>query len=172
MCSFWQSFSFFSFHQSHFSQIVPSQFLAQQERPRRRPGNQIYLIANHPVTVIHQELNSGSVNMFKNRIDNYLVRARYTWIRPCGLSISQWLPCPQPSERSLGWQPCYILLFSWTLTVFLLFLLCVHFCKSKLFGQKVAVLFPSMFVAGITHLGTRTLFWSASNSISRSDWSQ
>ena len=41
-------------------------------------------------------VHSSSVNMFKNRIDNYLVR----------LSISQRLPCPQPSELLLGWQSC------------------------------------------------------------------
>ena len=34
--------------------------------------------------------------VFKDRIDNYLVRAGYTLIRTCGLSISQRLPCPQP----------------------------------------------------------------------------
>ena len=40
------------------------------------------------------------INMFKNRIDNYLVRAGYTYShRPTrGLSISKQLPCPQPSE--------------------------------------------------------------------------
>ena len=46
-------------------------------------------------------VHSSSVNMFKNRIDNYLVRGdQYR----CGLSISQRLPCPQPSELLLGWQ--------------------------------------------------------------------
>ena len=37
-----------------------------------------------------------SSSMCKNRIDNYLVRAGYSQIRTCGLSISQRLPCPQP----------------------------------------------------------------------------
>ena len=46
------------------------------------------------------------VVLFKNRIDNHLVRAGYT----CGLSISQRLPCSQPSELLLGWQSYYILL--------------------------------------------------------------
>ena len=47
-------------------------------------------------------VHSSTINMFKNRIDNYLVRAGYIWIHTCGLSISQWLPCPQPSEFLLG----------------------------------------------------------------------
>ena len=40
-------------------------------------------------------VHSSGVNMFKTRIDNYLVRAGYTYShRPtCGLLISQWLPC-------------------------------------------------------------------------------
>ena len=45
-------------------------------------------------------------DMFTNRIDNYLVRAGYSYIRTCGLSINQRLPCPQPYELSLGWQSC------------------------------------------------------------------
>ena len=48
--------------------------------------------------------------MFKNRMDNYLVREGYTYIRTCGLLISQMSACPQPSELLLGWQSCYILL--------------------------------------------------------------
>ncbi len=41
--------------------------------------------------------------MFKNRIVvTYLVRAIYSLIRTCGLSISLRLPCPQPSELLLG----------------------------------------------------------------------
>ena len=53
-------------------------------------------------------VHSSSVNMFKNRIDNYLVRAGSTlrFVHVCGLSISQRLPCPQPSELLLGWQSC------------------------------------------------------------------
>ena len=43
-----------------------------------------------------------AVPVFKNRIDKYLVRAGYTYIRTCGLSISQRLPCPQTSELLLG----------------------------------------------------------------------
>ena len=37
-------------------------------------------------------VNASSVNMFKNRIDRYMIRAGYDQI--VGLSISQWLPCP------------------------------------------------------------------------------
>ena len=37
-------------------------------------------------------------------IDNYLVGAGYTYIRTCGLSISQRLHCPQPSELLLQWM--------------------------------------------------------------------
>ena len=45
---------------------------------------------------IKGETNSAnSVDMFKNRIDRYLIRAGYTqMIKIVGLSISQWLPCP------------------------------------------------------------------------------
>ena len=43
-----------------------------------------------------------TINMFKNRIDKYLVRAGYSKIRTCGLSISQRLPCLQPSDLLLG----------------------------------------------------------------------
>ena len=39
-------------------------------------------------------VNASSVNMFKNRIDRYLIRAGYTYEKIVGLSISQWLPCP------------------------------------------------------------------------------
>ena len=39
-------------------------------------------------------VNASSVNMFKNRIDRYLIRAGYTDDKIVGLSISQWLPCP------------------------------------------------------------------------------
>ena len=39
-------------------------------------------------------VNSSSINIVKNIIDNYLVRARYTYINNCGLSISQRLPFP------------------------------------------------------------------------------
>ena len=37
---------------------------------------------------------ANSVNMFKNKVDTYLRRADYTYIKNVGLSISQWLPCP------------------------------------------------------------------------------
>ena len=43
-------------------------------------------------------VNASSVNMFKNRIDRYLIRVCYTIVhideKIVGLSISQWLPCP------------------------------------------------------------------------------
>ena len=39
-------------------------------------------------------VNASSVNMFKNRIDRYLIRTGYTDEKIVGLSISQWLPCP------------------------------------------------------------------------------
>ena len=45
-------------------------------------------------------VHSSSVN-----IDNYLVRIHLDSYM-CGLSISQRLPCPQPSEPLLGWQSC------------------------------------------------------------------
>ena len=51
-------------------------------------------------------VHSSSINIFKNRIDNYLVRAGYTYISTCGLLISQRLPCMQPSDLLLGWQSC------------------------------------------------------------------
>ena len=39
--------------------------------------------------------NASSMNMFKNGIDIYLIRAGYTYmIKIVGLSLSQWLPCP------------------------------------------------------------------------------
>ena len=52
-------------------------------------------------------MHAGSVNMFKNRIDKYLVRAGYTFNTIyCGLLMSQWLPCLLPSKAFLGWQSC------------------------------------------------------------------
>ena len=39
-------------------------------------------------------VDASSVNMFKNRIDRYLISAGYTDEKTVGLSISQWLPCP------------------------------------------------------------------------------
>ena len=51
-------------------------------------------------------VHSSTVNMFMNRIDNYLVRAGCTQIRTCELSISQRLPCSQLSELLPGWQSC------------------------------------------------------------------
>ena len=41
-------------------------------------------------------VNASSVNMFKNRIDRYMIRAGGLHIdyKIVGLSISQWLPCP------------------------------------------------------------------------------
>ena len=39
-------------------------------------------------------VHSSSINMFKNRIDNYFVTPGYSYIRTRGLSISQRLPCP------------------------------------------------------------------------------
>ena len=44
--------------------------------------------------------------MCKNRIYNDLVRAGCTSMRTCGLSISQRLPCPQPSELLLNLVKC------------------------------------------------------------------
>ena len=51
-------------------------------------------------------VHSSSINTVKNIIDNYLIGAGYTQIDTCGLSISQRLPCLQPSELLLGWQFC------------------------------------------------------------------
>ena len=53
-------------------------------------------------------VHSSSVRM--SRIDNYLVRAGYSHRLTCGLSISQWLPCLQPSELLVGWQSDQIML--------------------------------------------------------------
>ena len=39
-------------------------------------------------------VNASSVNMFKNRIDRYMIRAGYTYDKIVGLLISQLLPCP------------------------------------------------------------------------------
>ena len=40
-------------------------------------------------------VNASTLNMFKNKIDKYLRRAGYTWIKKTvGPSISPWLPCP------------------------------------------------------------------------------
>ena len=51
--------------------------------------------------------SSNSFNMFKKRIANYLVKAVYTLDAcTCVLSISQRLPCPQPSKVFIGWQSC------------------------------------------------------------------
>ena len=47
-------------------------------------------------------VNASSVNMFKNRIDRYLITAGYTQMRKLfGLSISQWLPYPLAIWNSL-----------------------------------------------------------------------
>ena len=50
--------------------------------------------------------NLAVLIMCNARIDNYLVRAGYTYIRTRGLSIIQRIPCPQPFELVLGWQSC------------------------------------------------------------------
>ena len=45
-------------------------------------------------------VNATSVNVFKNKIDNYFKRSGYVWtwaMRITGQSISHWLPCPVPS---------------------------------------------------------------------------
>ena len=39
-------------------------------------------------------VNASSVNMFKNRIDRYLIKAGYTYMIKLLDSISQWLPFP------------------------------------------------------------------------------
>ena len=39
-------------------------------------------------------VTASSVNMFENKVDTYLRRAGYTYMKKSGLSISQWLPCP------------------------------------------------------------------------------
>ena len=39
-------------------------------------------------------VNASSVNMFKNRIDRYVIWVGYTWMKILLDSISQWLPCP------------------------------------------------------------------------------
>ena len=51
-------------------------------------------------------VHSSGSNIFTNSIDNYFVRAGYTKIHMCALSISQRLPCPQSSELLLGRQSC------------------------------------------------------------------
>ena len=54
-------------------------------------------------------VNASSMNMFKNRIDKYLIRADID-DKVVGLSISQWLPCPlvvwKTGICSFGWQSC------------------------------------------------------------------
>ena len=48
----------------------------------------------------HYIFNATSVNMFKNKIDNYFKRSGYVYMWAAsitGHSISQWLPCPVPS---------------------------------------------------------------------------
>ena len=46
------------------------------------------------------------INMFNNRVNNYLERTGYTYggthMPTCGLSINQRLHCPQPAELLLG----------------------------------------------------------------------
>ena len=39
-------------------------------------------------------VNASSVNMFKNRIDRYLIGGLHIDEKIVGLSMSQWLPCP------------------------------------------------------------------------------
>ena len=39
-------------------------------------------------------VNASSVNMFKNRIDRYLISGLHIDEKIVGLSIRQWLPCP------------------------------------------------------------------------------
>ena len=39
-------------------------------------------------------VNASSVNMFKNRIDRYMMSGLHIDDKIVGLSISQWLPCP------------------------------------------------------------------------------
>ena len=58
-------------------------------------------------------VHANSVNMFKNKIDKYLVkrvshriRAGILRIVLSRLSISLLLPCLLPSEVFLGWQSC------------------------------------------------------------------
>ena len=54
-------------------------------------------------------MHDSNVNMLKNRIDEYLIRAGYTMNSTCRLSIRQGHPCPLPSEVLLGWQSRSIL---------------------------------------------------------------
>ena len=44
-------------------------------------------------------VNASSVNMFKNRIDRYLINEKIV-----GLSISQWLPCPLCHLELVVWD--------------------------------------------------------------------
>ena len=49
-------------------------------------------------------VHASSVNMFKNRIDKYLVEHLPTFrIIICRFSISQWPRCLLPTELFLGW---------------------------------------------------------------------
>ena len=45
---------------------------------------------------------SSSVNVFENRIDNYLIKAGYTFSSRGGCSISQWLPCALQCKVPFG----------------------------------------------------------------------
>ena len=39
-------------------------------------------------------ITASSVNMFKDKVQRYLRRADWTYIKNVGPSIIQWLPCP------------------------------------------------------------------------------
>ena len=56
--------------------------------------------------------------MFKNIIENYIIRAGHTYIRTRGLSISQLLPCPQPSE-GIAWVAIVLNIFKFTCTSYI-----------------------------------------------------
>ena len=49
-------------------------------------------------------VNASSVNMFKNRIDRYLMRGLHIDKKIVGLSISQWLPCPLCRLELVVWD--------------------------------------------------------------------
>ena len=63
----------------------------------QRPHNQVGAARRRSV-------HFSNVNMFKNRIVKYILRASYSLNSVSGLSISQWLPCLMPSKVFLGWQ--------------------------------------------------------------------
>ena len=82
-------------------------------------------------------VNASSVNVFKNRIDMYLIRVGYRWIyeKIVGLSISQWLPCPLAI-----WNLLFGMAILLNLHVGLLTLLAVRLCNFHVLLTKIIIM--------------------------------